>query len=302
MISRNDIFKKFKWLKDKHRYFIISANYDGLICAAFLSNYLKWELAGYYNMEKIWISEKGIENKKDLIWVDLDILPQAGRTLGGHIVKLNDHIPKGFNTSCNPNILLNLSNHDFKRKYPLSTLAFLMWLFDTKIPQKLFGKFLILHSDAIWLKYQKYGKNFNDWLELLDGYDWNRLFKNIDTISYERQVDQVFYPELIQLGAISGFSKLSSKHLGIKSRESKFNPDWDEDVILNLLNLFAEHLLWNPLSIPKIKKKISGKKYSISIEEVNKMGLNKFIKNKKIFSYAITSPSTIKYTVFDAIK
>ena len=40
MISRNDIFKKFKWLKDKHRYFIISSNYDGLICAAFLSNYL----------------------------------------------------------------------------------------------------------------------------------------------------------------------------------------------------------------------------------------------------------------------
>ena len=112
----------------------------------------------------------------------------------------------------------------------------------------------------------------------------------------------MFYPELIQLGAISGFSKLSSKHLKIKSRESKFNPDWDEDVILNLLNLFAEHLLWNPLSLPKIKKKINGKKHSISIEEVKKMGLNKFIKNKKIFSYAITSPNTIKYTIFDAIK
>ena len=127
-------------------------------------------------------------------------------------------------------------------------------------------------------------------------------YLKIDTIGYERQVDQVFYPELIQLGAISGFSKLISKHLKIKSRESKFNPDWDEDVILNLLNLFAEHLLWNPLSLPKIEKKISGKKYSISIEEFNKMGLNKFIKNKKIFSYAITSPTTIKYTVFDAIK
>ena len=113
MISRKNIFHKFKWLKDKHRYFIISANYDGLICAAFLSNYLKWELAGYYNMEKIWISEKGIENKKDLIWVDLDILPQAGRTLGGHIVKLDDNIPKGFNTSCNPNILFLIASTGF---------------------------------------------------------------------------------------------------------------------------------------------------------------------------------------------
>jgi len=302
MISKKSIFNKFKWLKDKHRYFIISANYDGLICAAFLSNYLKWELAGYYNMEKIWISEEGIKNKKDLIWVDLDILPKAGRTLGGHIVKLDNTIPRGFNTSCNPNILLNLSNYNFKNKYPLSTVAFLMWLFNIKIPQSLFGKFLILHSDAIWLKYQKYSKNFNDWLELLDGYYWERLFKSINTLEYEKKVDQIFYPELIQIGATSGFSKLSSKHLKIKSRESKFNPDWDEDIILNLLNLFAEHLLWNPFCIPKIKKKINGKKYSIAVSEVKKMGLNNFIRNKKIFSYAITSPKIIKYTVFDTIK
>ena len=54
--------------------------------------------------------------------------------------------------------------------------------------------------------------------------------------------------------------------------------------------------------MPKIKKKINGKKHSISIDEVKKMGLNNFIRNKKIFSYAITSPSIIKYTVFDTIK
>ena len=81
-----------------------------------------------------------------------------------------------------------------------------------------------------------------------------------------------------------------------------FNPDWDLDVILNLLNLFAEHLSWNPLSIPSIEKKISGEKFSISIDDVKKVGLNKFIKDKKIFSYSITSPQIIKYTVFDKIK
>ena len=302
MISRDIIFNKFKWLKDKHRYFIISSNYDGLICAAFLSNYLNWELAGYYNMEKIWISESGIQNKKDLIWVDLDILPSAGRTLGGHIVKLDNNIPRGFNNSCNPNILLNLSNHNFTQKYPLSTLAFLMWLFEISIPKTLFGKFLILHSDAMWLKYQKYSKNFNNWLDLLNDYQWEQLFERTNTLGYEKKVDQIFYPELIQIGAISGFSKLISKHLNIKSRESKFNPDWDEDIILELLSLFAEHLSWNPLCMPEIKKKIKGKKYSIGIDTVNTIGLNKFIKNKKIFSYAITSPKIIKYTVFDIIK
>ena len=302
MISRKNILNKFKWLNDSHRYFIISANYDGLACAAFLSHYLKWELVGYYNMEKIWISNVGIQNKKDLIWVDLDILPTAGRTLGGHIVKLGDSMPKGFSSSCNPNILLNLSNQDFNNKYPLSTLAFLMWIFNIKIPKKAFAKFLILHSDAMWLKYQRYEKNFNYWLNLLGDYYWDELFNNIDSLDYDKSVDQIFYPSLINIGATSGFSKLQSKYLKIKSRESKFNPDWDEDVILNLLNLFAEHFSWNPLTLPTINKTINGKKNSIAINKVIDMGLSNFIQKNKLFSYAITSPKTIKYTIFDTIQ
>ncbi|SVD26109.1 uncharacterized protein METZ01_LOCUS378963, partial [marine metagenome] len=77
IINRNNIFNKFKWLKDKNRPFIISADYDGLACAAFLSHHMQWKLVGYYNMEKIWISKYGIENKKELIWVDLNILPKS---------------------------------------------------------------------------------------------------------------------------------------------------------------------------------------------------------------------------------
>ena len=58
---------------------IISADYDGLICASFLHHYLGWTLVGYYNMENIWISQKGLDNKKELIWVDLNILPKQGK-------------------------------------------------------------------------------------------------------------------------------------------------------------------------------------------------------------------------------
>ena len=302
MISRKNILNKFKWLNDSNRSFVISANYDGLICASFLSHYLNWKLVGYYNMENIWISDSGIQNKKDLIWVDLDILPASGRTLGGHIVQLENNMPASFNFSCNPNILLNISNKDFRNKYPLSTLTFLMWIFNIEIPQKDFAKFLILHSDAIWLKYQRYEKNFNNWLKVLDNYNWSTLFNNIDSLAYDQKVDQIFYPSLIDIGATSGLSKLQSKYLKIKSKESKFNPDWDEDVILNLLNLFAEHLSWNPLVLPNINKKINGKKYSINIDKVVNMGLSNFIRKNKIFSYAITSPKIIKYTIFDIIK
>ena len=105
MIIRKNIFKKFQWLKDKNHSFIISADYDGLICSAFLSHFLDCNLVGYYNMEKIWISKEGLEQKKDLIWVDLDIVPKAGKTLGGHIVILDKQLPTGLKSSCNPNII-----------------------------------------------------------------------------------------------------------------------------------------------------------------------------------------------------
>ena len=39
-INKNIIFEKFSWLKEKNKYFVISADYDGLICASFLSHYL----------------------------------------------------------------------------------------------------------------------------------------------------------------------------------------------------------------------------------------------------------------------
>ena len=107
---------------------------------------------------------------------------------------------------------------------------------------------------------------------------------------------------MIQMSASSGFSKLQSKHLHIKSREYQFNPDWDEDVIFNLFDLFGQYLFWGPPMLPQIVRKIKGKKYSISIEDVKGMGLNNFIKKNKVFSYAITSSKTIKYTIFETIK
>ena len=107
------------------------------------------------------------------------------------------------------------------------------------------AQFLVLHSDSTWFKYQKYTKNFRDWLSILDDYKWSALFKDIDTIDFEKKVDQEFYPLMIQMSATSGFSKLKSKHLHIKSREYQFNPDWDEDVILNLFTLFGQYLFWN---------------------------------------------------------
>lgn len=299
-LYRDNIFKKYKWLIEKKRPFIISSNYDGIICASFLSHYLDWELVGYYDYNNIWLSDNAVKNKKDIIWVDLNILPKTGKSIGGHIISIKDETPIGFKTSCNANILAKVTSKNFNKKYPFSTLLLLLWLYNIKYKKDDIGKLFLLHSDNTWMKVQKYSNNISSWKDILADYNWDQLFNNIDSIEYESKIDQYLYPKLIQIGAFSKFGKLSSKYLNIKSRECKFNPDWDTDIILKLFDFFGNYLDWTPPTLPLISECISGKRYKISLEHVKKIGLNEFIKKNKIFSYAITSQTHINYTLFNS--
>ena len=94
VINRKELLSRFPWLQEKNLSMVVSADYDGLICAAFLHHYLNWKLEGYYDLSNIWISNKGIQEKKNLIWVDLNILPRQGRAIGGHIISLSKEIPR----------------------------------------------------------------------------------------------------------------------------------------------------------------------------------------------------------------
>ena len=296
-LHRDNIFKKYEWLREKNRPFIISSNYDGIICASFLSHYLNWKLVGYYDYNNIWLSDHAVKNKKNIIWVDLNILPETGKSLGGHIVFLDDKYPKGLLTSCNPNILAKINAENFKNKFPFSTLIFLLWLHDIKITDQI-AKLFVLHSDNSWMKIQKYKENISFWTDMLSEYSWGKLINDVDSIDYEKNVDQYLYPKLINLGETT-FGKLKSNYLGIKSRELKINPDWDLDIILKLISIFANILNWTPPEIPIINRKIKGKKVKVDLKKIKKYGLNSYIKNNKIFSYAISSPKDFSYTIFN---
>ena len=186
----------------------------------------------------------------------------------------------------------------FESKFPFSTLIFLLWLNDIEIEKELLARMLVLHSDASWLKYQEYGENVNQWFHGLENYDWKWLFQKVNSVTFENRVDEILYPELKKIGAVSGLSKLSSKKLNIKSRQFQFNPDWDEDIILNLFKLFGNKLKWTPPPLPIINHRIDGTRKKISLSKVKEIGLSKFLKNNNIFSYAIPSPRIFNYTSF----
>ena len=127
-------------------------------------------------MESLWLSQKSKENRENLIWVDLNILPRQGRAIGGHIISLNGDIPRGFKSSCNPNIIAGLNAEKFAEKFPFSTLIFLLWLHNIQIEKDLLARLLVLHSDATWLKIQEYPQNTKKWIESLTDYNWDWLF------------------------------------------------------------------------------------------------------------------------------
>ena len=172
VFQRNKLFKKFPWINKKNLPMIVSADYDGLICASFLHHHLNWKLEGYYDLNTIWVSNNAIQKKKELIWVDLNILPKQGKAIGGHIISIEKEIPNGFKSSLNPNILAGITAKKFHNKYPFSTLIYLLWLHNIDIKSSLIAKMLILHSDATWLKLQHYPDNCKKWQENLIDYNW----------------------------------------------------------------------------------------------------------------------------------
>ena len=299
VFKRNELVTRFPWLMEKNHSMVVSADYDGLICAALLHHHLNWKLEGYYDLSNIWISKKGLLEKKNLIWVDLNILPKQGRAIGGHIISLSDDdVPKGFQSSCNPNIIAGITSNEFKRKFPFSTLIYLLWIHNIEIKKDLLARLLVLHSDATWLKYQNYPENCKMWQKKMDDYNWKWLFQKIDKVTFEQRVDQILYPELKNIGAISGFGKLRSKKLNIQSKQLQFNPDWDEDIILNLFDLFGNELGWTPPELPNITKRFTGKRNKKPLHKIREYGLSEFLLDNSIFSYAISSPRIFNYTSF----
>ena len=298
IFNRKNIFNQFPWINEKNHRFIVSSNYDGLICAAILSHFKNWKLVGYYNLESIWISKEAKKYKNNLIWVDLNILPRQGRCIGGHITAIKDEKISGFESSCNLNSLADLNASNFKSKYPMSTALFLIWLYKITIPKRLISKMILLHSDSSWLKFQNYKINSKKWMSAMPDYNWEWLFRNVDSKTFESRIDDLLYPKLSKINAINGYSKLKSNSINLQSRELIINPDWDEDIISNLFSLFSQSLQWTSPKLPCISNRVDGQKKKVSLKEVKKIGLENFIDKNKVFSYAITSPRTMIYTSF----
>ena len=66
---------------------------------------------------------------------------------------------------------------------------------------------------------------------------------------------------------------IKSKYYNILSKQLDINPDWDEDIILNLFDYFAQQFEWTPPILPKITNRIDGTKDKTELTKIKDKGM-----------------------------
>ena len=298
-LSRKEIFQRFPWQLERNRPMVISTDIDGLLSAAFLHHHLGWQVAGYYDSSTLWLSALTDKQRGRLVWVDLDICRPGCPTLGHHILTLTGDPPPALSCVCNPNLLAGIGADAFANKYPFSTVLLLLWLHEVSLRRDLMARLLVLHADSSWINYQHYGDNCRSWRERLPGYDWRWLFNQVDSERFEARMQDQLYARLERLGACDSQGQASSRHLGLKGGQLRFNPDWDEDVILSVYSLAGTYLKWSPPQAPVIAHRIEGHRTTAALHSTALKNFPDDLIGSGVFSYAITSRNAINFTRLD---
>jgi len=278
---------------------VISTDADGLLSAAFLHHHLGWKVAGYYDSEILWLSTLTDSQAKQLVWIDLDVCNPACPALGHHLLTLTADVPSALNHICNPNLLAGIGRDTYTSKYPFSTIIFLLWLHEIALRRDLLARLLVLHADSSWSNYQQYRDNCRSWQQRLPGYDWNWLFRQVDSDDFNKLITAQLYPLLERLGAIPGQALTGSPSPESIGGQLRFNPDWDEDIILGLYGLAGTYLKWSPPAVPEITRRLAGDRRTAKLNPGSAKDFIDDLLDSDVFSYAIVNRDTINFTHLD---
>jgi hypothetical protein len=312
-MNRLQILQKYPWIRDDAPKNVIMG--DDLDAALSTILYLRKNpnatLVGIYTgYKKIFFQEN--LSKIDLvncIYVDLDIYHPPCRSIGHHIVRMDEsNVLEGFQQSCNVNELENRSlTRFFTKKYPLATIHFLLWLYNEEIPKTEYAESLIWLADSSFINGQshKFQQNVGSWVtDLMNSWYVQKGFNKIDSLEFEEKIAEI-QAKMEQLGFNKGKGQVTSKHLGLSGFQCQ--PKGDEtpqqmtEYIHQLFRFVSEITDWS-LQSPQIDIQNmtlrTGTRKSGSISEVlGEGGLDAFLKEKKVFSYVFPFKDSINYTI-----
>ncbi|HLB95774.1 MAG TPA: hypothetical protein VJK26_02630 [Patescibacteria group bacterium] len=172
-VNYEKIVKDYPWIIKRGQNCILSPDSDGLLCGLFMSTYLDWRIKGFYD-GKVMLLDKDI-SAKDCVFLDMEVFRKDIKSVGHHMVQFNKKKrPSNWNNYKNciqPNNLRNYDGYkDFRLKYPLATIHFLIGIVGSKIkltiPQSAICP--LFYVDGVFKNLFGYPENCIDWLRYLD--------------------------------------------------------------------------------------------------------------------------------------
>jgi len=195
-IDYDEILSAQPWIAKENNYCILSPDSDGLLCGLFMSHYLNWKIAGFYD-GKIMVVNKELINSRPS-FLDMEIFRENINSIGQHMLLVNrNKIPEKwiqFKHTINPNNLrLYDGKHAFRLKYPLATIHLLIGIiahyFYTNKKQKLTipqsAIPALFFTDGVFNVLFSYPENVLNWLNYLRiNEEWHPLKEIFENEKY----------------------------------------------------------------------------------------------------------------------
>ena len=286
---------------------IVGNDLDSILSACFLKGKFGWDIVGTYDYKTLWFPNgrkdflDGIEQNR-FIAIDLDIYHPNLFSLGHHILEHTerDRLP-GHARTLNPNFIRGINVSNFRRKYPLGTIHFLLWLFEIESLSRE-CELTVWLADSSFINGQshKFGRNVAEWIEnYLDLSLFKHAVGEIDTLDFEKELSQTILAPLrkLELGQSSG--QVASRHLKLSGYQCQWaDPNRQRRQIHDLFEVVSKLTGWPTPGIPSRFDCIEGQRAKIPLSNVLKRfgSLDDFLEQEKVFSYVFPYQDSINYT------
>ncbi|MBI2429202.1 MAG: hypothetical protein HYV29_10500 [Ignavibacteriales bacterium] len=316
-----DLLTRYPWIVRKNKKCILSPDSDGLLCGLFMSKYLDWKIIGYYDGKVMLLKEGESTYDEDVVFLDMEIYRSHVKSVGHHMVLLNkNRPPSDWNNFSNCIQLNNLrtydGKHDFRLKYPLATIHFLLGTlgtqFDIEIPTSAIAP--LFFTDGTFNVLYSYPENVLNWLNFLGIENPNSPLRKVfmhDHFSVYEQIkvmDEFFRKRdlLNKPGERGDKFAISESNGQFKNIQELSDGTYkitneEQSKVRGFINLLAETTTWE---FEEKKWTFEGlKRYKFSKGSFDRNGwtvsdrdYNKLMELKPL-SWAMTSGQNIEYTL-----
>lgn len=316
-----DLLARYPWIVQRNKKCILSPDSDGLLSALFMSKYLGWKVIGYYDGKVMLLKDGESTQNEDVIFLDMEIYRPHVKSVGHHMVLINkNRVPNTWSNHDNclqPNNLRNYDGkHDFRLKYPLATIHFLLGIIGTQyeidIPTSAIAP--LFFTDGTFNVLYSYPENVLNWLHYLgiekDHSPLRKVFMHEHFSVYEqiKVMDEFFRrrDRLNKPGERGDKFAISESNGQFKNIEIQGNgnfrvTDEEQTKVKEFIRILAETTGWgfneSSWAFENLKRyKFSKNSFEAKGWTVSDRDFNKLIQLNPL-SWAMTSGQNIEFTL-----